>query len=249
MIKNNRHDIIIREVRIHNRVLLNDLAILLNVSIDTVRRDIIELDQEKKLKRIHGGAQAKGYQPFNYTNNEVYSHEQKITIANKAAKLVHPNSISLISGGTSNLELVRVLPKDIKATFFTPSLPIAMQLLEHKSIEVVFLGGRLSKSSQIALGGSVLNALAEIKFDNCFLGTSYLDIGNGLTESDWEVVQLKKAMIRSSNRIISLAISEKLGTVQRYKICDIENINTLITELSPKDSKLNPYHNLGLQIL
>jgi len=249
MTKSNRHTIIVREVNIHNRVLLNDLAKLLDVSIDTIRRDIIELDLLKKLKRVHGGAQAKGYQPFNYTNDEVYSHDHKITIANKAAKLVQPNSISLMSGGTSNLELVKVLPADIKATFFTPSLPIAMQLLEHKSIEVVLLGGRLSKSSQIALGGSVLNALSEIKFDNCFLGTSYLDVENGLTEFDWEVVQLKKAMIRSSNRIISLTISEKLGTVQRYKVCDIANINTLITELSPEDSKLEPYHNIGLQIL
>jgi DeoR family fructose operon transcriptional repressor len=249
MAKKDRQKIILDEVRLHNRVLLNDLAILLEVSPDTIRRDIIELDESGKLIRVHGGAQAIGYQPYNYNAHEIYFHDEKMKIAAKAVPLIKENSVSLISGGTTNLELSRILPDDLKATFFTPSLPIAMQLLEHAGIEVIFLGGRLSRSSQIALGGNVLNALAGIKFDNCFLGTSYLDPDLGLTEFDWEVVQLKKAMISSARRVISLTISEKLGTTQRYKVCTIESINTLVTELDTADPKLEPFHNRGIDIL
>lgn len=249
MAKEDRQKIILREVRLHNRVLLNDLAILLEVSPDTIRRDIIELDTKQKLKRVHGGAQAIGYQPYNYNAHEIYFHDEKMKIADKAVPLIKENSISIISGGTTNLELARILPDDLQATFFTPSLPIAMQLLEHAGIEVIFLGGRLSRSSQIALGGNVLNTLANIKFDNCFLGTSYLDPDHGLTEFDWEVVQLKKAMISSARKIISLTISEKLGTIQRYKVCDIESIDTLVTELDTEDIKLVPFHNRGINIL
>jgi len=249
MANKDRQNIILREVRLHNRVLLNDLAIMLDVSADTVRRDIIELDKQEKLKRVHGGAQAKEYQPYNYNAHEIFYHDEKMKIAVKAVPLIKANSVSLISGGTTNLELARILPDDLSATFFTPSLPVAMQLLEHEEIEVIFLGGRLARSSQIALGGNVLNALADIKFDNCFLGTSYLDFDRGLTEFDWEVVQLKKAMISSSSRVISLTISEKLGTTQRYKVCDTESINTLVTELYPTDLKLEKYHKLGMQIL
>ena len=249
MTKKERQNFIIREVRLHNRVLLNDLAALLEVSPDTVRRDIIELDKKEKLLRVHGGAQALGYQPYNYNTHEIFFHDEKMKIATKAAPLVEANSVSLISGGTTNLELARALPEDLTATFFTPSLPIAMQLLTHENIEVIFLGGRLSRSSQIALGGNVLNSLAEIKFDNCFLGTSYLDADRGLTEFDWEVVQLKKAMISSASRIISLTISEKLGSSQRYKVCDLERIDTLVTELSIPNKKLTPYYDHGIEIL
>ena len=249
MTKNERQNFIIREVRLHNRVLLNDLAALLDVSPDTVRRDIIELDKKEKVLRVHGGAQAIGYQPYNFNTHEIFFHNEKMKIATKAAHLVETNSVSLISGGTTNLELVRALPDDLTTTFFTPSLPIAMQLLTHENIEVIFLGGRLSRSSQIALGGNVLNSLADIKFDNCFLGTSYLDSDRGLTEFDWEVVQLKKAMINSASRIISLTISEKLGSSQRYKVCELDRIDTLVTELSMPNKKLTPYYNHGIEIL
>lgn len=249
MAKKDRQKIVLREVRLHNRVLLNDLAVLLDVSQDTVRRDIIELDAQQKLLRVHGGAQALSYQPYNYNAHEIYFHDEKMKIAEKAVPLIVENSVSLISGGTTNLELARILPDELIATFFTPSLPIAMQLLEHAGIEVIFLGGRLSRNSQIALGGNVLNTLANIKFDNCFLGTSYLDPELGLTEFDWEVVQLKKSMISSARKVISLTISEKLGTTQRYKVCDIESIDTLITELDAADHKLDPFHHRGIEIL
>jgi DeoR/GlpR family transcriptional regulator of sugar metabolism len=249
MAKEDRQKIILREVRLHNRVLLNDLAVLLEVSPDTVRRDIIELDTKQKILRVHGGAQAISYQPYNYNAHEIYFHDEKMKIAAKAVSLVEEGSISLISGGTTNLELARILPDDLQATFFTPSLPIAMQLLEHAGIEVIFLGGRLSRNSQIALGGNVLNTLANIKFDNCFLGTSYLDPDHGLTEFDWEVVQLKKAMISAARKIISLTISEKFGSTQRYKVCNIESINILVTELDTRDEKLKQFHNRGVDIL
>lgn len=248
MTKKERQKSIVREVRLHNRVLVNDLASLLKVSPDTVRRDLIELDEKGKILRVHGGAQALGYQPFNYNSHEVFFHDEKILIANKAAPLIENNSITLISGGTTNLELVKALPSELSATFFTPSLPIAMQLLANANIEVIFLGGRLSRESQIALGGNVLNSLADIRFDNCFLGTSYLDPDRGLTEFDWEVVQLKKAMINSASRVISLTISEKLGSSQRYKVCDIERIDTLVTELNSTDSLLDRYSEQGLEI-
>jgi DeoR family fructose operon transcriptional repressor len=249
MAKKDRQKIILREVQLHNRVLLNDLAIMLEVSPDTVRRDIIDLDTKKKLKRVHGGAQAISFQPYNYNEHEIYFHEEKMKIADKAVPLIKENSISLISGGTTNLELARILPDELIATFFTPSLPIAMQLLEHAGIEVIFLGGRLSRQSQIALGGNVLNTLANIKFDNCFLGTSYLDPEHGLSEFDWEVVQLKQAMISASYKTISLTISEKLGTTQRYKVCNIDSIDVLITELEATNSKLDKFHKRGLEIL
>ena len=249
MTKRERQSIILREVRLHNRVLLNELAILLEVSGDTIRRDIIELDKLLKLKRVHGGAQAIGYQPYNYNAHKIFFHNEKMKIAAKAAPLILQNSVSLISGGTTNLELARILDEDLEATFFTPSLPIAMQLLAHKKLEVIMLGGRLSNESQIAYGGNVLNAMANIRFDNCFLGTNYLDHNNGLTEFDWDVVQLKKAMIASSSKIISLTVSGKLGTGQRYKVCDLEKIDILVTELDPQHPNLEPYQDRGMFIL
>ena len=70
-----------------------------------------------------------------------------------------------------------------------------------------------------------------------------------MTDSDWEVVQVKKAMIESAEKVVSLAIAEKLNTSQRIKICEINDIDVLITELDNGNDVLKPYHKAGIEIL
>lgn len=249
MLKEERQQFILNEVRIHNRVLLTDIADLLNVSVDTIRRDIKDLHHEKLLKKVHGGAISLGFNNYNTLNKKIYSLEKKALIAEKAIKLIKEGQVILISGGTTNLEMAKRLPPKMRLTCFTPSLPIAVQLMTKTNIEVIFVGGRLSKDSQISIGGSAINMLSEIRVDLCFLGTNSIDIHHGITEFDWEIVQLKKAMIQSSRKIISPCISEKIGSVQRYKICGVEDVDMLITELDPWDVKLEGFKNLNLELL
>lgn len=248
--KQNRHRVILREVSLHNRVLLQDIARMLQVSNDTIRRDIKELDKQEKLKKVHGGAISMGYQYHHHeANTQIYGLEQKIKIARKAQALIVPDSVVMVSGGTTNLELVRHLPKNLTGTFFTPSLSVALELMAHPSLDVIFIGGRLSKDAQIAACGQALEQIKDISVDLCFLGTGYLDAKNGLSEFDWDIVQIKKAMLQSADQVISLTISEKLNTTQRYKISNVEAIHTLITELEPEDEQLQAYHKAGILIL
>ena len=244
-----RQQVILHEVQMHSRVLLTDLAHLLNVSTDTIRRDLTELDKRGQLKKVHGGATSIGFQYKTLAERGVYASESKSIIARKAIRLIEPNSVILISGGTTNLELARQLPQRLNATFFTPSLPIAIELLAHPAIDVIFIGGLLSRDSQISIGGNALNTLSDIKVDICFLGTGYLDVTSGLSEFDWEVVQMKKAMINASKRVVSLTISEKLNSIQRYRICETQAIDTLITELDPTEEVLKPYVSQNITVL
>lgn len=247
--KEERHNTILHEVEIHNRLLVGDLAHILKVSADTVRRDIKELAEVGKLKKVHGGAISNGFQFISGRSRQnVYAYESKLAIAKKAIRLIEPDSVVLMSGGTTNIELAKQLPQKLNATVFTPSLPIAIELLTHANLQVIFIGGRLSRDAQIAIGGQALNTLFDIKVDICFLGTGYLDHTHGLTEFDWDVVQIKKAMIGASRQVISLNITEKLNSIQRYKICDIQAIDTLITELDPDSELLKPYQNQQIEI-
>lgn len=249
MLKEERQNIILNEVRIHNRVLLNDLAAQLGVSEDTVRRDLKELDTKGRVKKVHGGAISKGYHLYSYREQEIYAHEHKVRIAKKAMTLLKDGQVVLISGGTTNLELARLIPKQLKVTFFTPSLTTALQLLAHPNIETIFIGGKLSREAQIAIGGNVVNLLSQIKADICFPGTSYLDVRHGLSDFDWEVVQMKKAMISASRQTVAMGISEKLNSFNKYQVCDIEDIDFLITELDSRHELLGPYTNQGITVL
>ncbi|VAW12414.1 Transcriptional regulator, DeoR family [hydrothermal vent metagenome] len=249
MKKKKRHQIILRETHIHNRVLLTDLADILKVSMDTVRRDIKELDESKKIKKVHGGAVSNGFNIHIDRTREIYQHDNKITIAQKGISLLKKGDIVLLSGGSTNIELAKLLPKKMNLTFFTPSLPMAIELLNSTSSsdDVFLIGGKLSKKSQLAFGGSTINILSEIKADICFIGTGYIDIDKGITEADWEISQMKKAMIRASKKIVSLTISKKLNTTNRFKICDIHALDILITELEPDSNELIAYRKENIE--
>ncbi len=249
MLKEERHDFILNEVKVRNRVLLTDIADKLHISEDTVRRDLKYLDEKGKLKKVHGGAISNSFHLYTYKEQEIYAHENKSVIARKAHSLLKDGQVILISGGTTNLEFARLFPKTIRATVFTPSLPIAMQMLEHTHVETIFLGGKLSHDAQIALGADTIQTVGQLRADLCFPGTGHLDITHGLSEFDWEVVQVKKAMIKASRKVVALTISEKLNSSHAYTVCDIKAIHTLITELHPTDPFVQPYKKIGLEIL
>jgi DeoR/GlpR family transcriptional regulator of sugar metabolism len=248
MLKKERQAYIIQQINIHNKVLSSDLSLQLNVSEDTVRRDLQELDEEGKLTKVHGGALSKSFH-FTIQNTNIYQHTEKKIIAHKAVNLIKDGMLVVLSGGTTIRELVKALPAELNATFITVSVPTAMELLEHPNSEVMFLGNKLLKSAQMSVGAEVVTRLAQIKADLCFLGTNSIDAEEGITDLEWEIIEVKKAMIQSANKIISLAISEKLNSIQRLQVCKLAEVDVLITELSPEDPLLQPYKSKGVTIL
>jgi DeoR/GlpR family transcriptional regulator of sugar metabolism len=239
MLKKERQAYITQQLNIHNKVLSSDLSQQLKVSEDTVRRDLNELSEQGKLLKVHGGALSTGFH-FTLENNSIYSVTEKRIIARKAITLIKDGMLVLLSGGTTIRELVKSLPMELNATFITVSVPIALELLNHPSSEVIFLGNKLSKSAQIAVGAEVIKKIGDIKADLCFLGTNSIDTG-GVSDMEWEVIEVKRAMLESSDINVSLAISEKLNTRQRLKVCKLEELDHLITELEPDNPLLNPY--------
>ncbi|TMI95362.1 MAG: DeoR/GlpR transcriptional regulator [Bacteroidetes bacterium] len=248
MLKRERQSFILRQVNLHNKVLSSDLSQEMKVSEDTIRRDLNELSENGKIIKVHGGALSKSFH-LSLKNANVYSLDEKKTIAHKASQLIKDEMFVLTTGGTTIIELAKALPSELSATFITVSLPVAYEYIHHPNIEVIFIGDKISKSAQISIGGEAISKIRQIKADLCFLGTNAIDINNGLTDSDWEVVQVKKAMIESSEKVISLAISEKLNTTQRIKICEVSDIDVLITEMEPYNDLLKPYHQAGIDIL
>ncbi|MCK7554374.1 DeoR/GlpR family DNA-binding transcription regulator [Chitinophaga sedimenti] len=238
-----------RQINLHNKVLSADLSAMLSVSEDTVRRDLKELAEDGKVLKVHGGAIGKSFHyPFN-GNSEVYALEAKQQIAAKAIKLLKDDMFVLTGGGTTMIEFAKKIPENLRATFFTISPLVAIQLAEHAELTVITIGGQLSKSSNVHIGSSVINQLADIRVDLCLFGTNGLSIQEGMTDSDWEVVQVKKAMLRASKKMAVMSIAEKLNSTQRMKVCDINQVDYLITELAPDNHFLSPYRHLDLELL
>ncbi len=248
MLKTERQEFILREVNLHNRVLTSDLSEAINVSEDTIRRDLTELADNGKIIKAHGGALSRSFHT-SFQPNGVYSHDKKKGIAQKAVTLIRDGMFILSGGGTTITELAKALPDRLQATFFTGSLPAAIEYIQHPSVDVIFIGDRISKNSRITIGGDAIEKISQINADICFLGINALDTEKGLTDNDWDVVQIKKAMIKASKKVVALTISEKLNTQQKIKVAGLDELDMIITELEPGDARLDPFRKAGIQIL
>lgn len=247
MLKKERQEFILHQLNLHNKVLSADLCRNMNVSDDTIRRDLQELSQTGRLIKVHGGALSKSFHKA-FDRQMVYSIDSKHVIAQKTAQLVQNGMYILTAGGTSILEFAKSLDPQLNATFFTCSLNAAIEFAHHPSIEVVMIGDKVSKDSMLTTGANAVQTIESIQADLCILGINSLDTSFGLSENDWEVVQIKKAMIKASKKTICIGISEKLNSQQKIKVANMDDIDILITELDPNHPTLAPFKRQGITI-
>jgi DeoR/GlpR family transcriptional regulator of sugar metabolism len=245
--KKERKQLIIKQVNIHTRLMFADLVKLIDVSEDTIRRDVNELAEEGQVIRIKGGAMSAAYHIGD--DSKTYSRNDKLVIADKTLSLLKEDMIVLIGGGTTIREFVKKIPATLRATFLTVNPLTAVELLDKPLIKTIMIGGQISAYSQMTVSGEVFEYLANIKADLCIVGINAIDTIGGLTDSDWETIQVKKAMFKAADKVAVLTISEKLNSVMQMKIADVDDIDYLITELPPHSPELQGYGAKEVTIL
>lgn len=249
MKKNDRQRLIVDMVMRHRKVDSDRLAVELDVSVDTIRRDLNELDEKGMLTKVHGGAISSMQKLFQYNEVAVFNREEKKIIAEKAIPFLEDGMVAIISGGTTNLVFVSALPKSLKATIYTFSLEIALQLTDHPHIETVFIGGKIQKKSLVTSGIDCFQVLSKIHADICFVGTSGITLEEGITDEGYEIALIKKAMIDSSDKVVSLITSNKLNIRHNYSVCPLSEIYAIVTDLESDHQILKDYVARGGLIL
>lgn len=249
MLKKERQAHILHQLNIHNRISSSWLSETMKVSEDTIRRDLQELAESGKAIKVHGGALSLSFSEFNLNNNHVYGKNEKQLIARKAITLIKDNMVVLTSGGTTIIELAKSLPRQLKATFISGSIPAVLEYSNHPNIDVIIIGDKVSKNSRITIGADAIAKIRSLRVDICFLGINAINVEHGVSDDDWDVAQLKKVMIESAQKVVALAISEKIDTHQPIHICPLKKIDCLITELDPDDKRLSSYKKTGIQLI
>lgn len=249
MLKAERHKYIMTRLIEDQKVVTTDLALALDLSEDTIRRDLNELDNKNLLEKVYGGAIQSAEKPADVFDIVIAAEEEKKKIVTKALSLLHDGQVVIMSGGSTNLVFAKLIPSDLKATIYTYSLPIAMQLSQHPNIDLIFIGGKMQKNAMVTIGMDVIQVLSKIKADICFIGASSINVKQGLTEVGYEVSIVKKAMIESSDKVVSMFASSKLNTKMPHIVCDLNQLDTIVTDLDPEDLRLEEYRKLGVFIL
>lgn len=250
MLTAERRRSIMRILQRDGQVLASELSKTMHVSEDTIRRDLRELAASGVLQRVHGGALPPSLATIeSFTMRQQQEPATKAAIAQAAVRLIRQDQVIILDGGTTPLQVAHHLPRDLRATVITHSLPIALALAEYPSIEVVIIGGKLYKREQIAVGAATIEAFHNIRADLCFLGITCLHPEIGISTLDLEESYVKRAMIKCAAEVVALASAEKLGTAAPYIFGPLSDLTHLVTERSVSDETLQPYRAQGVSII
>lgn len=249
MLTTHRKQELLARLKRDGKLVARDLSIEMDVSEDTIRRDLRELARSGLLQRVHGGALPASPAVADFAGREEIRHEGKIAIGRAAASMIQPGQVVLLDGGTTSREIARHLPAELQATIITHSPTIALALVPHKSVDVVLLGGRLFKHSVVAMGAACFEAISRVRADVFFMGVTGLHPQTGLTTGDFEEAAIKRALSHAAAETYVLASAEKLNTASPYLVLGLAEVTGIITERNVEESVLRPFAELGLTII
>jgi DeoR family fructose operon transcriptional repressor len=231
-----RRNRILRSLERSPVISTDEFAAELGVSPETVRRDLIQLERNGMLRRVHGGA-ACLTRPARLTSAEpVYSErvleqfEAKQAIGAAAAALVRPGQTVVIDVGTTCLEVARALPHDLRATIATPSLLVAAELSARPGVQVLMAGGRVRPGDLACSGAETIDFFGDLHAEVAFLGSGALSPSAGLTDYNRDEVPTKRMIIARAEQVLVLADSSKFDRAAPYRVCDLSELDGIIAE-------------------
>jgi len=235
IVSEDRIAFILREIEDRGSVSLVDLAQRLEVSVMTIRRDLIDLEKEGLLRRVHGGAvsaRGRSFEP-SLVLRQGENQDAKEAIGSTAADLVADGDSIALDIGTTTLALANHLIGRHNLTVITPSLNIASLLVNQPDIRVILPGG-IVRHGELSLTGDLARRAFEGLFvDRLFLGVAAIDAQAGLSEYNWDDALVKQAMIGSAKEVIVLADATKFEKVAFARVARLKAIHQLVTDRMP----------------
>ena len=240
--------IILQELDQSGVVSVKNLKELLHVTDMTIRRDLIDLEKQGLLTRVHGGAHKKvrdGLNEVSHSEKTMLNIEEKKTIAQKCAGLIVNGDTVFIGSGTTTDFIGDYLDgKDI--SIVTNSLPIFEKLKDNPNFDLILIGGRYRVKTQTFVGQFANNLLREIKVSKAFIGVNGID-GYNVTTANEEEGNGNAIILNNAIEKYIVADNSKFDSYSFYTFYRLDNIDAVITDenLSPKvREKYNSYTSL-----
>ena len=239
MLVGERRDLLLSRLRTDGKVLAKQIAAELGVAEDSIRRDLRELAAAGLCQRVYGGALPVSPAIADYASRQAVATDSKHRVAAAAAALINPGGTVLLDGGTTALAVAKALPADLGATVITHSPTVAAALIDHPTVEVFILGGRLFKHSAVACGAAAVEAARAVTAEIFLLGVTGVHHDAGLTTGDPDEAAMKRALAARAADTYVLASSEKIGAASPFTVLPLSEVSGIVTD-APADHPVLP---------
>ena len=223
------------------RVVSTELAELLNVPVDMIRRDLRDLAARGACRRIYGGALKSP------VATSTVPGAQLSALALRAASIISPGQVVFFDAGRTNLAIAHALDLELKATIVTSSPAIAAALIPHGNIELIVIGGRIDRTAEAALGVMAAGAIREWRFDLCLLGACAI-AEEGISALHVEDAAMKRALIGASVEVAVAAIADKVGTRAPFHVAPLGRLGRMIVEQGAPARELERIRAAGVEV-
>jgi DeoR family transcriptional regulator, fructose operon transcriptional repressor len=232
-----RQQVIMECLEREGKVMVIPLSEQLEVSTETVRRDLLVLEKEGRLRRVHGGALKLTYRndeaPY-YQRQKLYPKEKK-AIGMRAAELVQDGSTIVIDVGTTTLELAQAIQGKKRLTIITNSIPVASSLLDSINMgkftgKVIILGGEANPEQRSASGALCAQMMSQFRVDKAFLSVGGISLLHGITDYDVNEASMSRIFASSAQEVIVLADHSKLGVSTFTHLLPFDQVDIIISD-------------------
>ncbi|MCY3781308.1 MAG: DeoR/GlpR family DNA-binding transcription regulator [Chloroflexi bacterium] len=233
-----RRTVIMRVLDATGRVAVGELSQMTKVSDMTIRRDLEALEREGLLKRRRGGAvsvTSLSYEPPYILRKDTNSNA-KARIGKRAASLLREGETVILDVGTTAVQVARALKGRQNLTVLTSNLWAAAILADEPGIVLMLTGGKTRNRERSLVGHLATRAFEELVFDVFVMGVAGVHQEFGITDYNVDEAQVKRAAMRASQRRIVIADSSKLGKVAFAKLCDLDQIDAIVTDDASRDA-------------
>jgi len=248
---NPRQKAIIEILRTHNKMSVHDLAETFEVSDETIRRDLKYLESRKLLVRLHGEAMINSahIRELEYQARSGENHYLKYEAGQLAKDLIHDGDSIAISNGTSTYEIAKAITEKQNLTVITNSILIAGELLENDSNQIIVIGGKLRKQGMGTSGSISSKFLSNFRVDYGIISVGGISLEQGVTDFTLEEAMLFRTILSIAKKKIVVADSTKFGKSGLCKVCEVEEIDILLSDSELSSGLIKQYREIGIDVI
>lgn len=252
MLAKERQNQIIQWLRVTGAVTTAELVSRLRVSVETVRRDLLELEQRGMLSRVHGGAVAKGsFKAFGdlQQRNQAYSREKQ-ALSRAAAQLVCEGDVIAIDAGSTAIAFAGALKERLeKLTVITHSWDVFDLLRDHAQFQVISSGGAYLRKERAFYGPIAEDGYGKLCAGKAFLFPSAVSLRSGICDFLGELYPLQRKLLQTAGQVFVLADSSKFEQQAMFKLDDMRKEYTYVTDNALPDQLRKLYQSNGYQMI
>lgn len=232
------------------RVIVSELSLLYGVSSETIRRDLDRMDREGLATKSYGGAILNEDNldlPFKV--RKMRNMQGKRVIADLIRDLVEDGEHIIVDPSTTSLAVVKALKEKVRLSVITNSIEVQAELNEMTAWDVISTGGTIKSGYLALVGPRAVESIRSFNADTLIFSCKGLDKKKGVTDGNEMFAEVKQAMLRSASRKILAVDSSKFGGVAFSRICNVVDVDMVVTDVKPSRDWLAFFREKGIECL